>query len=518
MFNNMKSARAAERETALLIFADVVEELKSTLRPQLPMVQQALFASLNDSESLKVKLAALNATSNFLQVLESSAERNHFQSLLPYMLQTLNAALNAKEEEEARLCLELFLDIVENYVMFLKPSVNDIISSCVTIINTDYLEDDTHHMALELLISLCEQKPGMMKRIPKFLETMSTVIVKMMCSVEDDPDWHNGNEDSSEVDITDNDVGEETLDRFSIAIGGASLIPLFFGSILPTLMQSQIWQERYTGLMVISIIAEGCEKQMKSILQDVVRNVLPFMKDSHPRVRWAACNALGQLSTDFQPEFQEKFHDSVLPALISTMDDVNNPRVQGHAAAAVINFCEAATSTLLAPHIRPLLEKLYSLFMGGKVLVQEQVVTAVAAIADAAKGTFIEYYDIFMPVLKGVLSTANDKEHRNLRGKTMECISLIGGAVGKEKFYNDAKIVMELMINTQNSSLESDDPQIGFLLQSWARICKCMGQDFVPYLPYVMKPLLESAQLTPEVTVLDADDSAEGYDQEGWEL
>jgi len=360
MFNNMKSARAGERETSLLIFADIVEELKVPLRGQLPMVQQALLTGLNDPESLKVKLASFNATTNFLQILESNAERNHFQTLLPSMIQTLHAALNAKEEEEARLCLELFLDVIENYVLFLKPYLSDIISACVTIINTSHLEDDTQHMALELLISLCETKPGMMKKVPKFAETMATLIVKMMCTLEDDSDWYQGNEESGDVDITHSDVGEETLDRFSIAMGGQTLIPIFFGNILPALMQSQVWQERHTGLMIISIIAEGCEKHMKSILKDVVRNILPFMKDAHPRVRWAACNAVGQMSTDFQPEFQEMFHDSVLPSLIATMDDVGNPRVQGHAAAAVINFCEAATADLLRPHLRQLLEKLYS--------------------------------------------------------------------------------------------------------------------------------------------------------------
>ncbi|PRP88441.1 hypothetical protein PROFUN_03158 [Planoprotostelium fungivorum] len=516
MFNNMKAARAAERETSLSIFADLTEELSTQLKGQLGMVHTALSQGLADPESLKVKIAALSATSNFLQIL-SPSERAQFQNLLPAMLGTLNDALNAKEEEEARMALEYLLEMVDNYPMFLKPYINDIINACVVIISAEHLEDDTHHMALELLISLCEKKPAMVKKIPRFLDTLAGIIVKMMCSLDDEDDWHTASDDTAQIDITDSDVGEETLDRFSLAMGGPALMPIFW-RILPTLLSSTEWQQRHTGLMIISIISEGCAKSMKPHLPDIVKQVLPFMQDQHPRVRWAACNAVGQMSTDFLPDFQEQFHGSVLPALINTMDDTANPRVQGHAAAAVINFCESASPSLLEPYLRTLLHKLYVLFMGGKVLVQEQVVTAVAAIADAAKGNFIEYYDTFMPVLKSVLSTANGKEHRNLRGKTMECISLIGGAVGKEKFYGDAKHVMELMMNTQNSALESDDPQIGFLLQSWARICKCMGQDFVPYLPYVMPPLLHSAKLAPEVTVLEADEIPEQYGNDGWEF
>ena len=55
---------------------------------------------------------------------------------------------------------------------------------------------------------------------------------------------------------------------------------------------------------------------------------------------------------------------------------------------------------------------------------------------------------------------------RMLRGKAMECISLIGMAVGKEVFGNDAKEVMDILIRTQQGEeLEPDDPQISFMLQ-----------------------------------------------------
>ena len=63
--------------------------------------------------------------------------------------------------------------------------------------------------------------------------------------------------------------------------------------------------------MAISAVGEGCYKQMESLLPDIVNTVLPFLTDSHPRVRYAACNAVGQLSTDFAPGFQKKFHNRV---------------------------------------------------------------------------------------------------------------------------------------------------------------------------------------------------------------
>lgn len=59
--------------------------------------------------------------------------------------------------------------------------------------------------------------------------------------------------------------------------------------------------------------------------------------------------------------------------------------------------------------------------------------TSIASVADTAEEKFVQYYDVFMPSLKDIVEYAVDKELRLLRGKTIECISLIGLAVGKEK-------------------------------------------------------------------------------------
>jgi hypothetical protein len=73
------------------------------------------------------------------------------------------------------------------------------------------------------------------------------------------------------------------------------------------------------------------------------------------------------------------------------------------------------------------------LLQEGKKLVLEQIVTTTATVADTVEESFVRYYDLFMPSLKYIMANAVSKEHRLLRGKTIECISLIGLAVGQEK-------------------------------------------------------------------------------------
>ena len=69
----------------------------------------------------------------------------------------------------------------------------------------------------------------------------------------------------------------------------------------------------------------------------------------------------------------------------------------------------------------------------GKKLVLEQLVTTLATVADIAEEHFVPFYDQFMPSLKFIMVNATRKDYRLLRGKTIECISLIGLAVGQEK-------------------------------------------------------------------------------------
>ncbi|GFH17488.1 importin N-terminal domain-containing protein, partial [Haematococcus lacustris] len=103
-----------------------------------------------------------------------------------------------------------------------------------------------------------------------------------------------------------------------------------------------------------------------------------------------------------------------------------------------------------------------------------------------------------MPLLLGILVNATDK--RLLRGKALECVSLVGMAVGRDRFRADAASVLAWLQSLSNGpAMDADDPTLGYMLQAGARLCKCLGQEFVPYLPVVMPPLLKSAAMEADI-------------------
>lgn len=307
------------------------------------------------------------------------------------------------------------------------------------------------------------------------------------------------------------------MDRLANKLGGLTILAPTF-NWLPRMMLSQSWSDKHAALMAISAISEGCREQMIGELRQVLDLVVPALRDSHPRVRWAGCNALGQMSTDFAPTMQKEYYDVILKAIIPVLDSPE-PRVKSHAAAALVNFCEEAEKTVLEPYLDELLSSLYRLLQYDKRYVQEQALSTIATIADAAEAAFSKYYDSLMPLLFNVLQSPMDKDTRLLKAKAMECATLIGLAVGKERLGADAMKLVQLLANIQTSVTEPDDPQAQYLMHCWGRMCRVMGSEFLPFLPNVMPPLLELAKANADVQLLEDDEQVEALQQEdGWEL
>ncbi|XP_016396701.1 importin-5-like [Sinocyclocheilus rhinocerous] len=293
--------------------------------------------------------------------------------------------------------------------------------------------------------------------------------------------------------------------------------------------------QRQLALEVIVTLSETAAAMLRkhtNIVAQSVPQMLSMMVDLEEDEEWAMADELEDDDFDSCPLKVLFSHCSlylqVISALLQTMEDQSNPRVQAHAAAALINFTEDCPKTLLIPYLDSLVQhlhvimvaKLQELIQKGTKLVLEQVVTSIASVADTAEEKFVPYYDLFMPSLKHIVENAVQKELRLLRGKTIECISLIGLAVGKEKFMPDASAVMQLLLKTQTdfNDLEDDDPQISYMISAWARMCKILGKEFQQYLPVVMGPLMKTASIKPEVALLDTQDMENMSEDDGWEF
>lgn len=103
------------------------------------------------------------------------------------------------------------------------------------------------------------------------------------------------------------------------------------------------------------------------------------------------------------------------------------------------------------------------------------------------------------------LKTAMANRNSNVlgRARAMYSISYLGFAVGKEKFRDDAKQVMEVLLSLLGSQLKADDRSNVYLFLAGARIFLCMGKEFLPYMRVAIPFMIQLAQVELDITIYD---------------
>jgi importin-5 len=94
------------------------------------------------------------------------------------------------------------------------------------------------------------------------------------------------------------------VDRLIASVGEEELLPVLSGTIQKMLEQND-WRYKYTAIMALSQIGEYIEDVDK--ISSIMGMIGHFLNNENPMMRYAACHAIGQISDDMQPKFQEKF-------------------------------------------------------------------------------------------------------------------------------------------------------------------------------------------------------------------
>lgn len=528
LFQCASATNTPLHESALQIFAAVSEIFGNQQAQYVDVIKQMLAKSLAPECTAAIRFQAVRATCAFVLDNEKDVHlQKSFQELLPRLIAVIAESIEQQEDDLS--LIKALIDLTELCPTFLRPQLEVIFELCLKVLGSADVEDAMRHLALEVMVSLSENAAATVrKRADKYITVLIPKVLEMMADLDEDSEnqW-SVSEDTDEEDESDNNIiAESSLDRLACGLGGRTVLPHILSNV-PRMLDSADWRHRHAALMAISSVGEGCHKQMEGMLEEIVDVVLKFLRDPHPRVRYATCNAIGQMCTDFQPVFEKRFHERVVPGLLSLLDDVENPRVQAHAGAALVNFSEGCPKNILTRYLDAIMMKLEAILDSkfkefcekGTKLVLEQVVTTIASVADTAEKEFVAYYDRLVPNLMYIIQHGNAEEMKLLRGKTIECVSLIGLAVGAEKFGPDASNIMNMLLKTHTEGdLPDDDPQTSYLISAWARICKILGKQFAQYLPLVMGPVMRTASLKPEVTVLDNDEVQEVENTDHWQF
>ncbi|KAK4700385.1 hypothetical protein P7C70_g5863, partial [Phenoliferia sp. Uapishka_3] len=244
-------------------------------------------------------------------------------------------------------------------------------------------------------------------------------------------------------------------------------------------------------------------------------------KDEHPRVRYAAVYALGQLCTDMEGALQEECGEEVLRCLIEVSKG-RESRLQAFAAAAMVNFFNSADVEIepLKPVLKEVFSQLVSLLNTGTAFVKKNALEAMALLAAFMEDSFTEFYPQIMPQLLNLLegpSPSTDSEV-TLRAKAIDCASQIASAVDSSISSPDAIRLLNALHQIRlGVNTEEDSTTMTYLFGAFARLAESVGPEvFKPYVEDCFGQLVMAAQKKTDMTISQGDEDEEEEDEE-WE-
>eukprot|EP01069_Polyplicarium_translucidae_P000609 Polyplicarium_translucidae@DN1317_c0_g1_i1.p1 len=422
-----------------------------------------------------------------------------YEPLVPGILELLNELISEDDGSEAFPTMVKIVEVVEVEPNFFRAHAHAFVQAMLSFSRKP---SAVRELTMEALLLFVEKKPKSFMKIPQAPSELIRTLMEFMLTVEDDADWADRDNSDDDDDQMVYDVGEGGLDRVAAAIGGDDIMPIVFRFVHEFLQQPG-WKHKFVAIMTVSQTAEYIpEDNRDATLEGIVEMLVARLEDENSRVRFAVCQALGQISLDHQPEFQRAFTEDVLPALLKAMSDPV-ARVRSHAIAAMINFAEEVACCELLPFSDGLMERLCSgINFESSKGVREQCITGIAVVAGVLGSHFVKFYQTVVPPMKLLAEKCTTQLERNCRGKVLECLSIIGLSVGKECFANDAHDVTKIIIQILSSHMDADDPVKEYGHEALRRLCRTMVESFVPYLDHVMPVIFRGLDVKP-VDLLD---------------
>lgn len=491
---------------------DYVIQNKAKLFPLL----QTGFSS-NDVKVLRECLT----TSTSLVELSKPKDIREMKAINMKFLQAIAKMYEMKEFQEMEKAVGSLYDICEMEPSFFKQKFLEVLE-LVSTIRPVFAKDPNSNFkdqTVECLIMMIERYPEIVKQKKKIetgedplmfvhkekLDKVIELIFMNMVEVPDeiDPEWamppDGFNDDLEENDDQKNiKNGMNFIDRL-IQVLGKDVMLKYLSGFIEKMMGVDNWKYKLAALMALSQVGEYMIDKMEDI-QAILQLVHTFIKHENPRLRYACCHVLGQFADDLSPKFQNLYHAEFLEMMIPCLEDPI-PRVKAHCLAAMTNFLEFSQNSQIENTFDHIYNKIMNIMISGITYEKENSMSALASLSESSPLLFNKYYEQSMKTLLEIMSSPNKKEFKQLRGQSIEALTIISESVEVEKFEPYVPMLIQQMLHIQQHDITYDDsdPQKSYLLAGYQRLCKILGEKMVPYLPQIIPSLIKMAS-TPVMT------------------
>uniref|UniRef100_A0A8C4E282 Importin 4 n=1 Tax=Dicentrarchus labrax TaxID=13489 RepID=A0A8C4E282_DICLA len=508
-----KSSNPHDRQIGLMLLNKVMESNPEPFKPHYCQLLQ-LFSTVLQDHNNPTALYYCILTLTAITAYTGTEEMNQMRSIIPSLIVALKYLIKA-DQNQASEAMEVFNELMESEVSIIVPHIADIVRFCLEVGSDTALSDSLRVKALSCIAFLIKLKSKAVlkqKLLNPILQAIFPVLVAAPPPGEQDPE----DEEDDSGDGSDNDNPKHCAAQVVIIDTMALHMPpeKLFQQLMPltqACLASENPYQRKGALMCLAVLAEGCADHIRTkMLSSVLQTVCQSLSDSNQVVRSAGLFALGQFSEHLQPEVS-KYCTEIMPLLLGYLSSLNQAKV-GHvtkAFYALENFMENLGADI-EPYLPTLMETMLSALNNTENLkIKELAVSAIGAIANAAKELLVPYFPPVIESLKGFL-TATTEEMRSLQTQSLDTLSVLARTIGKDVFSPLAAECVRLGLNLTDTI---DDPDLRRCTYSLYSAVSTVSPDcLTPHLTAITTVMLLALKSNEGITedktfvLLDDDD------------
>ncbi|XP_028822991.1 importin-4 [Denticeps clupeoides] len=491
-----KSNDPQDRQVGLLLLSKVVESNPEPFEPHYQQLLQLFGTVLQDLENPTALYYCMHTLTAII-AFTGSGELNLMRSLIPRIIVALKHLIKA-DEDQASECMEVFDELMETEVTIIVPYIAEIVHFCLEVSGDAALSSSLRVKALSCIASLIRLKSKVVlkqKLLNPILQAVFPILSAAPPPGHEDPE--DDEDDSDEDSESPKHVAGQVIDTMALHMPPEKL----FGHLMPLIqacLASENPYERKGGLMCMAVLAEGCADHIRTkMLSSMLQTVCQSLSDSNQVVRSAGLFALGQFSEHLQPEVS-KYHAELMPLLLGYMSSLYQAKMLHVTKAfyALENFLENLDENI-QPYLPTLMETMLSALSNSDNLrLKELTVSAIGAIANAAKEMLVPYFPPVIESLKGFLTDTKD-EMRALQIQALDTLSVLARTVGKDIFRPLAAECVQLGLNLSDVVDDPDLRRCTFSL--FSAVSTVSPECLTPHLTAITTTMLMSLKSTEGV-------------------
>jgi len=477
-------------------------------------IRNSLLSSVSNavqSTNKKIMLGGLRVMVSIIQHIPDNIVNPEDMNPIDLLFHGLSTGLKLEDEKMCTDCLELIGDLAKSDFKLFESNLDQVIGMINQVALNPPFPDDMRSQALEVVVSLIQADPERAVQNSSFVEGSMALCFSLLSENDYDPDWGSLENSDTFTDLEElQQSAEVAIMNIVSAISGSNPLMNSLMRRISSLLNSNHWFQKHAGLVTIYQCLENLEEfgvKFKQIIDLVAMNA----KDSNDRVRFAVCQCVGLLCSDYSRGVNS--HATQIVEILSFyIEQDPHTRVRTHALLCWINFFDAVSPKCLVKNLKRIIGAFQTLLTSEhaqKQILQENLCASIAelcsALRDDHRDVLEPYFDSFMQTFVNITKSCNRESLAIEALRTMSYLGVIGG---KQKFAPYVENMMKASSQLVHSETISEEK----LFNCWSRISDILGDDFGVFLEDIVGlcvQAVESDVVMLESFTRDDDDNIE---------